>query len=484
MPVHRSASRRPPQRMHKICLVVTWLTFLFVGMVLGAQFIVTTVDDEPYDGGSILAEILDGSGLSLREAIELTNNNGGSPIGGDNDGDDIKIDDSLFDPSPPVFLLDGELTITDDLKIDGSSDSFPGLAVFDGNYSNRHFRINAAGALGSREVVLENLSLCNGYSALGGGSIVLGDDDILTLNSVSIVRGQGQRGGAICNSGGTLTIRNSTLRWNLACGSPLGSGGAIFNGPNGNIFITDTLFDGNVAKLHGGAIEDQSNRATRIDLTLINVEFTLNEAGFLLSVGDGGAIHVTGSGSSNIIDCTASQNTAYSEGGAYYNDSGTMSISGGILNRNTAICSNPGDKGGGGIFNNGGTLTIVSTRLTGNSAEGPTGNGGGVLSTNGRVTMRSTTLSSNAASSFGGALSIESGELALRLAILGGDSALLGNTAQRGGGLYAGTGTDILVENGSVGFNSADGDGPLDGRRWHLLRRRGPPSFRYNYLGQ
>ena len=74
---------------------------------VATTFIVTTTDDEIFNGGDISSETADGTGLSLREALALAQ-----------DGDTIEFDAALL--NGVITLTNGQLTITqDDLTIDG-----------------------------------------------------------------------------------------------------------------------------------------------------------------------------------------------------------------------------------------------------------------------------------------------------------------------------------------------------------------------------
>src|SRR5262249_11470927 len=74
-------------------------------------FVVTTLQDETYDGGTLAQEAADGTGLSLREALGLANAYGGTHT--------ITFAPDLADRT--LYLANGELDITSNVTIDGES---------------------------------------------------------------------------------------------------------------------------------------------------------------------------------------------------------------------------------------------------------------------------------------------------------------------------------------------------------------------------
>ena len=227
-------------------------------------------------------------------------------------------------------------------------------------------------------------------------------------------------------------------------------------------------------------------------LTLENVDFINNSTAS--APGNGGGLHITGPGDSNITGGMASGNTASAEGGAYWNGSGVMTIDGTTIDGNTAEGA-AADNGGGGVFNNGGTLTIINgTSIINNMATGAAGSGGGVFSTAGDVTITDATLDSNAANRAGGAIELIDGTLTFTSSEMtnndvngtagtaapgnGGGLHVSGNSglitisesivtgneaAQEGGGLWNQSGTMMVVETTTIDSNSTFGTAMDDG---------------------
>lgn len=130
------------------------------------------------------------------------------------------------------------------------------------------------------------------------------------LETMTLVGGRADEGGAIFNAGGIVIITNSTLQSNRA-----GFGGAIFN-DQGTVEITRSTLS--------------RNRATS-------------------EVQDG---------------------QYNSKGGAIYNNRGTVTITASTLSGNNAYCDAPVlfscDAYGGAVFNSFGSLRIVQSTLVGN----------------------------------------------------------------------------------------------------------------------
>ena len=459
----------PPSRRRNLRGPLAQRTLLALALIApghAVDYIVSTDADEAYDGGSLMAETIDGSGLSLREAIGLAN---GSE--GDDDGDTIAFDPLVFLLGPPVVNITAPLEITDDVRLDGevALDALTGPATVDGGDATRLILLNTGSAPGAeRAVSLANLVLTNGSAVDGGGAIRLGAVDQLALDAVTVSSSSAPDGGGIYNDGGSLTASGTDFTDNVADGAS-GSGGAIFNAGGGSVVLDGGTFSGNLANRAGGAIEDQSGGSEGFDLELSGVTFTANNAGLpptTAAPGNGGAIHITGSGSIRIEGGSATGNLAAREGGAFWNGTGTMELVDAKIGSNTA--SGPGaDDGGGGVFNNGGTLTIRGGSISGNVADGASGSGGGILTLDGAVTLTDMILASNVANRAGGGIEAIDGVLSLSGVTLGGTDPAAGNIAGPGGSAAPGNGGALHISGtaattlsgGRVGFNVAASEG-------------------------
>ncbi|AWX33168.1 Ig-like domain repeat protein [Methanosphaera sp. BMS] len=170
-------------------------------------------------------------------------------------------------------------------------------------------------------------------------------------------------GGAIYNYGGTLTITDSNLTQNKATGQTYGLGGAIYNTGSGTLTITQSNLTQNKATGHygwGGAIYNNGG-----NLTITQSNLTQNKATGQYVVG--GAIYNSNGGNLNITQSNLNNNTASTDGGAIYNY-GLLTIIHSILENNKAGNPNDGTGRGGAIHNGGESFNISNSTLTNNTA--------------------------------------------------------------------------------------------------------------------
>ena len=107
------------------------------------------------------------------------------------------------------------------------------------------------------------------------------------------------------------------------------------------------------------------------------------------------------------------------EGGAIFNQGGTVLLEGVTVQENTAAT-------GGAIYNDGGTVTIADSALTSNEA---TGNGGSITNRGGTVGLTNVTVSGNSADGKGGGI-YNQGNLELA------NVTVSANEADSGGGVH------------------------------------------------
>ncbi len=422
----------------------------------GATFIVTTLDDDAFDGGDLAAELADGGGLSLREALELANADGLS-------ADTITFDPGLTAVGNPaandsvISLVNGPLEIVGNVTVNGdvNNNNVPDITIDAGGISSGLY-------VESGTVLLNGLRFVNGYGDFGG--------------AIAVGTPFGPPG-----SGADVTIDNSAFVANHAY-----YGGAIIVGADSKLRIEDSYLGQNSADYQGGAIA--SDGLLEIVNTIINNNTVVGSAGLYYG---GGAIW--NYGRANISGSTISSNTSLSNyGGGIYNF-GNMTIT------DTSIFNNFSGAGGGGIFSaygcgcygpGAGTLTIVNSTIAGNSAAE---DGGGILNL-ARLLVVSSTLSDNSAGDYGGGASLSGSSTFINATLAGNtadDGAGIDNTgaltflngtitdntaAGSGGGIYNGAGT-ILLANSIVAGNSAASDGDLAGTAKAGLDLRGVNLF-------
>ncbi|PHI21733.1 hypothetical protein CEQ90_00140 [Lewinellaceae bacterium SD302] len=476
------------------------------------------------EGGAIW----NGSGVMGIESVTIDDNEANGPASDDGGG-------GIFNNGGTCMIF-GETTITNNRAL-GTSGSGGGIlnatgstmtisnAVLQGNSSSR-----AGGAIEDQSgagttLALSNVDLMTNTTGPspgnGGGLHVTGPGDVsyvggmvsgntaateggglwnhtgtMNLEDLSIINNEAQGpdanhgGGGLFNlAGGTMTLSGDMqLIGNSATGTS-GSGGGILNSLDASLTIEGATFQSNTANRAGGAIEDISNDDDV--LVINNTDFLNNEAGS--NPGNGGALHITGSGRVEITGGSAQANVAAREGGAFWNGFGRMILSGVNIIDNIAQGDAP-DDGGGGIFNNGGFVVMNGLcTVSGNMATGTAGSGGGIFNgPRSSLAINFCRILNNTANRAGGGIEDQSGPPAISITNSsfsnnnagvspgnGGGIHLTGNgnislsnvsftnnQAVEGGGLWVGTGRAILTrtfwfENVATGDESDQGGGAV-----------------------
>ena len=360
-------------------------------------FIVNTLSDA----------VVDDANISLREAIIAANTNeaiGNAPAGEAN-GDIIRFDSSLTDGT--ITLAEGQFTITDDLMIQGGGFN----VTIDGGGSSRLFDVTT-----EETVAFGGLNFTGGNADTGAAINSTGSGRLIVVNGdFQENEATGLGGGAIFQDGGSLFVTSSTFVGNEATGES-GSGGAVLQA-SGSAAFTASTFSSNVANRAGGAIEIIDGSLFLNDATLGGATRDLaNIAGPSGSAapGNGGGLHVTGEALVVLTDSLVSNNTAASEGGGLWNQTGSdLRLTGSTVVSNNEAFGADADNGGGGIFNNGGNVFINGASITQNVASGAAGSGGGILSTDGVVVVVNSDINDNAAARAGGGIEIIDGNLSV-----------------------------------------------------------------------
>jgi hypothetical protein len=288
----------------------------------------------------------------------------------------------------------------------GGIDTFGGtLTVTNCTVTGNTAPFHGGGILNFGEGTLRvaNSTLAGNVAMHNGGGIANFDGAVTVTNCTLAGNVAGLNGGGI-DSGGTLSVTNTTLVDNSTI-SDSGEGGGIHN--SGTLTVTDSAFSSNVTSFVGGGI------ANAAGMTVANCTFTNNSApngggsssgggiysasgaatvtscGFMSNsaADDGGGI--ANGGTLTVTSCTFAGNAAGGAGGGLYT-TGTATVSGCILTSNTAAS-------GGGVFNAVGSASLIDCSLTGNSASA-----GGALFNQTTATLTDCTLAGNTASFFGG----------------------------------------------------------------------------------
>jgi len=219
-----------------------------------------------------------------------------------------------------------------------------------------------------------------GETSFGGGAIA-NQGGVLTATDVDFVQNHSiADGGAILSSTitdsdityeGKVTVSRCTFSGNTAAGA----GGAIGNGNGQLLTVTDATFSGNSAGAAGALFSANS--------LIENCTFTENVANKLLSnivkLGMGGAIMTSAAeepgSKTTILNSSFKGNSSNYCGGALFNTSGIVEMTGGEFTENTAGL-------GAAIYSLGGSITLTDVVFTGNTGTATTtlkSHGGGAV---------------------------------------------------------------------------------------------------------
>ena len=341
----------------------------------GTTFVVTTLADNPYDGGTLAQELAEGNGLSLRQALGLANQDptsldtitfASNLIGGSTHG----VDDGV------LLLTNGELTINGDVAIEGdiNGDKTPDITI-DGQGASQDFVITRG------SVTLDGLTVTGGYGFVDGGGTALlagpAPPGVVISHSV-ITNNQAAYGGGISvDAGDLLLLSNSVVSGNSA----FYVGGGVAN--KGVLEMRDTTVSGNSSGYIGGGIASQGTLAV-LNSTIANNRVTNAVSGsFYDSAGAG----LYNAGAAALANTTIAGNTGAYAGGGVYN-------SGDLLLTNATIANNSAYNGGG-LYNAAcgcGNAALYDSTLTGNYAKQF---GGGIDNANGTVTLTNSLVAGN-----------------------------------------------------------------------------------------
>ncbi|MBI1916589.1 MAG: hypothetical protein HYS12_17915 [Planctomycetes bacterium] len=329
--------------------------------------------------------------------------------------------------------LTGDLDLAGHLTVEGAG---AGATVIDAAGLDRVFHV-----LGDAHVTLSGMTIQGGGGpGMDGGGIANALTAALTVSDCIVTGNSSYSGGGIYNIG-TATIRNSTVSDNAAShegggiinygtmtiygsvvfGNSAGAGGGIYNWDHTELWMHDTVIGDNVARLEGGGI------ASFGALTANNSDISGNSAEF------GGGVY--NGGTARLNNSTAFGNSARDGGGIYNFSLLTMN--------NSTLFGNSAERNGGGIFNGGipnwTALTLANSTLTENSAGG-VGGGLYIQGIGAMATVVDSAVTGNSAS-LGGGIYIDrhveqNGALVFYGTLTVRNSTVLGNVAELGADVY------------------------------------------------
>ena len=255
------------------------------GFQVGPNFVVNTLADTDDGFCSVLGQGPVNKDCTLREAINAANAHSGA-------------DTITFNLSGMITLGSTLPSISDNVTIDGSGQSI----TVSGNNSVRVMVVNSGKTLN-----LLKLTIANGQCNFCDG-------------------------GGIFNSGGTVSVTNSTFSGNSTNSNTNDHhGGGLYN--TGILNVTNSTFSGNNSVGAGGGIDNEGT------LTVTNSTFSGNHADNLFG---GGIVNgnVVNNATLNLINSTFSGNTA-AGGGGIWNSSGTLNFANTIIaNSSPSDCFN------------------------------------------------------------------------------------------------------------------------------------------------
>lgn len=368
----------------------------------------------------IVSNKLDAGAGSLRQAILAANSSPGEDI----ITFDITPGSPFADGVPDTILLStGQLSISDDVKIEGPSSA---KVTLDAAYNSRIFNVDDANPSRLVAVSIATLELTRGQVdglLVGGGAIF--NREALTLTHCTVRDSKvgilATGGAGIRNNQGQLTIIDSTIM-NNASSAPIDDGGGILNDGGGALTVTDSRISGNTAVQVGGGVYNREGTVNIERSTIENNEASTNAKG-------GGLANWLGHmevresliRGNRAFDLT--QASVQGAGGAIWNQDtmvvvsssiegnsigagrGEVVLAGGIANfgemtllgstvaENIAYDADPlhyGEGYYGGIVNLG-TLSLINSTVSSNRAE----NGVGGIGNAGSLTVANSTVSHN-----------------------------------------------------------------------------------------
>ena len=350
---------------------------------------------------TLIVESLGGFGpgdLTLIEAINLANNNGGH-------------DTILFDPS-----LDGLTGGLNNLEVTVISDSVDILGP-----EHDPITIGTGGSV--RDLLIDNGESSRIDVTLAGVNFI----DNVPDGPV------GSHDGAFIFNRENLMLRSSEIRG----GETTGNGGAIYH-ESGSLRLENVTLSGNHAGGVGGAISSTSS------LEIDNSRISGNT-----SDAAGGAIHHEGgSAFLSVADSVFSENSAYGDGGGMHVRDSHVALARTRIENNRAIGSGAD---GAAFFGDSVQFNMFDSSVTGNSAD----DDAAIYFTGGAATFTNTTVSGNAAHDDGaGILAVQSSTVDVQHSTIANNTADVNGVGVGAiGGLFAASGSTITADHSIIAGN-------------------------------
>ena len=353
-----------------------------------------------------------GDGISLREAIDASNNTAGART--------ITFDEGVFSggANSVIRLTQGELEITETLAIDASTAS----------------NVTITGDADGDDILLTDTFITDVTASSDGPAGDLLDDNSrvfnvsfanLTLSGLTVTGGRATTdGGGVQAGNGNLSLINSSVSGNSTTGSGATGGGInVFNGEA-------TLYGSSVS---GNSTDGSFSNGGGINVTNGDVHLfssTVNENTITGFSADGGGISVS-NGEATLYGSSVTGNStggSSSDGGGINVIGGDVHLFSSTVNENTTTGTN---SDGGGIHTGNGTVSLINSTISGNSTTADSADGGGISAES--ISLANSTITENSAGGVGGGI----GSLSETLTVI--NSIIAGNTDD-------GTAPDLFVD--------------------------------------
>ena len=430
--------------------------------------------------------VVNGTTFDSNIAAGLLADDGGGAIF--NNGGELVVNNGTFDDNVAtgaagsggaIFSVDGRVLVQDNSEFSANLSSRAGGAVelVDGEFFDT-----------GSTYIANDTGVSQSANPGNGGAFHITGTGISAFNGSRFIENlAGSEGGAVWNSAGSDTfLTNVLFSGNVASGNAADNGGgAIFNN-GGDVIVTNNVFDENIANgtagsggaifsvagqvsVRGGSefIENLSARAggavELIDGAFVDANslFYSNDTGVSLpaSPGNGGAFHVTGTGTSTFTGSRFVENSAGSEGGAVWNSAESAMFLTDVEFSDNVASGNGADNGGGAVFNNGGEVFVSASVFKDNVANGTAGSGGAILSVDGRFLVQNDSVfNRNLSARAGGAVEIIDGEFFDTDSVYTANETGVSLTASPGNG-----GAFHITGSATAGFNGTEFVGNLAG---------------------
>ncbi|MCI0604214.1 hypothetical protein L0156_14545 [bacterium] len=292
-------------------------------------------------------------------------------------------------------------------------------------------------------VELQNLTITGGFQNDGAGVRVESGNVLISNCNILENDASSHSGGGIYNNG-ALTIRNSTIRDNIA----LHDGAGIYNSANGTLSLFNSKVKNNESDRSGGGLYNLGT------VSAVRSTFLDNTA-----TSEGGGIDNWGI--AELLNCTVNRNTANANAGYPLGGGGIFNYGSGaqLTIRGGSISNNVAPSGyGGGILNHVSSSLVMdgNAQISGNSALVTGG-----LDSQGILNLNRVSVTGNTSTGDGGGLFIATYQLAVNLEQVEISSNSAGGN---GGGIWF-QGGPLFIRNSKISNNSAVG---LGGGIYHL----------------